>query len=135
MFKAFAQFVLSLALSAGLAAGVSPDVRDRLAHAWDKVDAVTTHVADLATQTGKDLVESVSGQTTIAASADTSASISAGTQSSGDTDEDTSLEESGEQTDINGSAAANVQAGGSAQSTIEGESSLNILFNGSTGGK
>ncbi len=138
MFKTFAQLILSAALSVGLAAGISPDVRGRLEHAWNKTEAVTRHVVDLAAQTAGDLAEKVSGKATIGASADVGTSISADSLSSEDAALDTSL--AGElddqgQTDVNGSASAKVQTDVSNQSIINSQTYLDILFSGSLAGK
>ncbi|MEW6717231.1 MAG: hypothetical protein AB1345_07000 [Chloroflexota bacterium] len=131
MFKTIAQFILLVALSVGLVSGVSPDVRNRLAHAWDKIEAVATHVVDLATQAAKDLAENAPGQTTIGASANAGASASTETQSSGGIDLGTSLEGQTDvqaQADINSNVNANAQTSGSTQSETGGWSFWNFLF-------
>lgn len=69
MFKTFAQIVLSLALSLGLATGFSPDARAHLKQALNKVEATVTQTVDLAVQSVNDLTANVLGQAAINASA------------------------------------------------------------------
>jgi len=129
--KTIAQFLLTLALSLAVTAGLNTDVRGKIQHVYDRVEATVTQVTGFAAQTASNVAANANAQLStnvnVGVSADSKSSASASADANGGANLSTMLKEVLGQGQANASTSANAQ--GSANTSSDG-SLLNLIFGG-----